>query len=51
MLPEELREDLFTREDVQRLPIVIVFATLYAIEEVIDTAGYEIVRKEHDDDL
>lgn len=48
MLPEEIREEIFAREDVQNLPIIIVFATIFAVEEAIESSGYEIVKKEEE---
>lgn len=45
MLPEELREKLFERNDVQVLPTPIVFATVYAVERVIEENDYEVVKK------
>lgn len=45
MLPEELREKLFERNDVQVLPTQIVFAVVYAIERVIEECEYEVVVK------
>lgn len=45
MLPDELREKLFERNDVQVLPTPIVFATVYAIERVIEENDYEVVKK------
>lgn len=50
MLPDELREKLFERNDVQSLPTPIVFATVYAVERVIEESDYELVKKERVED-
>lgn len=40
MLSDEIREKIFAREDVNKVPLIYVFTVLNAVEESIEESGY-----------
>lgn len=42
MLNDEIREIIFAREDIGKVPLIYVFTVLNAVEESIEEAGYVI---------
>lgn len=40
MIPDEIQEQLYAREDISKIPMVYVFGILSALQEVTEKSGY-----------
>lgn len=46
MLHDSIKEKIFAREDVSKVPLIYVFTVLNAVEESIEELNFDVVSKD-----